>query len=358
MDFKEASIEERKIYYGKEWKEKDVPEFIVKRITEREFAFDHDGTGYNDRYKEFNDLSSFSKFMLWKAPYAVCTSVSFYKYPSKREGWDATSELVFDIDAKDLQVKSCECPKGKVCEKCLEDAKEIAITIGSTLKNDLGANKIHFVYSGRGYHIRVLDEEIMKIQRRSEIVEYVTGSKRPKEPPKPQKKNKSTNKIMDFNKKIEDPSHIGMFLSYGYPAIYRKMFSLTFLKLKKSNFLINDLSDTSNSNPQYLFSEKNIETILSNKKTIVDSLNEKNRKFLNIVYGETDKENKNELLDFIQKINASLVDGKVTVDVKRILRLPSTLHSKVSMKCVEIKNIDNFDPLKHAVPKFAYERKD
>ncbi|KYC44441.1 MAG: DNA primase small subunit PriS [Candidatus Methanofastidiosum methylothiophilum] len=60
----------------------------------------------------------------------------------------------------------------------------------------------------------------------------------------------------------------------------------------------------------------------------------------------------------IEQINASLVDGKVTVDVKRILRLPSTLHSKVSMKCVEIKNIENFDPLKYAVPKFVLERKD
>ena len=53
MDFKEASLRERRIYYHEEWKEKDVPEFIIERIKEREFAFDHDGNGYNDRYKGF-----------------------------------------------------------------------------------------------------------------------------------------------------------------------------------------------------------------------------------------------------------------------------------------------------------------
>ena len=28
------------------------------------------------------------------------------------------------------------------------------------------------------------------------------------------------------------------------------------------------------------------------------------------------------------------------------------------MKCVEVKNPETFDPFKHAVPKFVYERKD
>ena len=58
------------------------------------------------------------------------------------------------------------------------------------------------------------------------------------------------------------------------------------------------------------------------------------------------------------KVNLATLDAKVTIDWKRILRLPSSLHSKVSMKCVEVKNPETFDPFKHAVPKFVYERKD
>jgi DNA primase small subunit len=58
----------------------------------------------------------------------------------------------------------------------------------------------------------------------------------------------------------------------------------------------------------------------------------------------------------LAKVNLSTIDAKVSIDLKRILRLPSSLHSKVSMKCMEVKNRENFDPLKSAVPKFVYER--
>ena len=53
----------------------------------------------------------------------------------------------------------------------------------------------------------------------------------------------------------------------------------------------------------------------------------------------------------------NITDTKVSIDLKRILRFPSTLHSKVSMKSTLIKNIETFDPFDDAVPKFVYERK-
>lgn len=312
MDFKEASLRERKIYYHEEWKEKDVPGFIVERIKEREFAFDHDGNGYNDRYKGFDDVNLFSDFLIKNFPYAVCTSVSYYSKPKNREDWKG-AELVFDIDAKDLIVKTCECKAGYVCEKCLSEAKEIVLKIRDTLISDLGIKRLFLVYSGRGYHLRAVDKEILSLERRSEILEYVTGSKRPNE----------------------------LFLFNSYPAVYRKMFTLTFAKMTEKDFPFN----------------KNItDTILSEKENIISKLNAYHVDFLTI-RGIGDK-TKNDFLSLIEQINSSLVDGKVTVDVKRILRLPSTLHSKVSMKCVEIKNIETFDPLKQAVPKFVHERKD
>ena len=46
----------------------------------------------------------------------------------------------------------------------------------------------------------------------------------------------------------------------------------------------------------------------------------------------------------------------VTIDTKRILRLPSSLHYKVSMKCMALKNIETFDPFSKAVPRFVDER--
>ena len=65
-----------------------------------------------------------------------------------------------------------------------------------------------------------------------------------------------------------------------------------------------------------------------------------------------------DMVNAMARVNLATIDAKVTIDLKRILRLPSSLHSKVSMKCVEVKNPETFDPFKHAVPKFVYERKD
>ncbi len=64
------------------------------------------------------------------------------------------------------------------------------------------------------------------------------------------------------------------------------------------------------------------------------------------------------LMKAIANLNMGLVDAKVSIDLKRILRLPSSLHSMVGMKCMEVKNIESFDPFRDAVPKFVYERSD
>jgi DNA primase catalytic subunit len=58
------------------------------------------------------------------------------------------------------------------------------------------------------------------------------------------------------------------------------------------------------------------------------------------------------LLQEIAELNAESVDGKCTIDIKRILRLPTSLHSKVSMICTVVDNWETFDPLRHAVPSF------
>jgi DNA primase small subunit len=60
------------------------------------------------------------------------------------------------------------------------------------------------------------------------------------------------------------------------------------------------------------------------------------------------------LLKFLARVNSEFTDGKVTVDTKRILRLPSSLHSGVSMKCILVKNLDTFK-FEDAAPRFLLE---
>ena len=74
-----------------------------------------------------------------------------------------------------------------------------------------------------------------------------------------------------------------------------------------------------------------------------------------LVRGEIRPTRYDKLLIKIANIHKGLCDTKVSIDTKRILRLPSTLHYKVRMKCTTIKDIENFDPFDSAMPKFVLE---
>lgn len=324
--FESATLEERRRYYREQWKVQDLPEFIKDDLNKREFGFDHLGKGPNDRYKVFKNMEQLRKFLRYRSPFAVYCSVAFYKKPWKRSEW-LKSELVFDVDAKDLPVRSCNC--SSVCEICLDEALQIVSSILDTLKGDLGLKNIHVIYSGRGYHIRVLDPQVMQLNSevRSQVLKYVCGAFNPK------------NRYYLDSVPGKEPYELEHFIiPLGYPAVFTQRMKYVILHLK---------------------GDEKIEHL--NPPLIKDLI--KNRYFL-----ERDEwglfKNKigpfryRKLVEGISKLNMGLVDAKVSIDLKRILRLPSSLHSKVSMVCMEVKDLEKFDPLKKAVPKFVMERKE
>lgn len=321
--FSKATFKERRQYYREEWSTKDMPDFILKDLKKREFGFDHNGKGPNDRYKVFRGRESLKKFLRYKAPFAAYISVAFYNNPRRREDWQK-AEYIFDVDAKDIPIRSCQCDG--VCEVCLGQALEIVNSLIDTLQDDLGLNNIHLVYSGRGYHIRILDEEMMTSgsELRSEVLKYVAGAEVPKS--------------NFFNPDISNKSF--NFEHFSIPVGYSKIFT-----------------DKLKYNIQHLVGNEELDEI--NPKLMKDII--KYRHHLdndNWGYFKRDigpRRYKN-LTEAMARVNLSTIDAKVSIDLKRILRLPSSLHSKVSMKCMEVKNRETFDPLQEAVPKFVEER--
>ena len=322
--FSKATIKERRQYYREEWDPKDLPEFISTDIKKREFGFDHNGRGPNDRYKVFSNTESLRKFLRYKAPFAAYISVAFYNNPRRREDW-LKAEYIFDVDAKDIPIRSCQCDG--VCEICLGEALEIVNRLIDTLEGDLGLKNIHLIYSGRGYHIRILDEEMMlaNSELRSEVLKYVAGAEVPKS--------------QFINSEISNQSF--NFEHFSIPIGYSKIFT------DKVKF--------------------NVQHLVGNEK--LDGINPKLMKDIIAARHHLDNDNwglfkkdigprryKN-LVEAMARVNLATIDAKVSIDLKRILRLPSSLHSKVSMKCMEVKNRETFDPFDKAVPKFVYERK-
>ncbi|OED30867.1 DNA primase catalytic subunit PriS [Methanosphaera sp. WGK6] len=317
-----ATNYERKRFYKEEWNVKQVPDFIIDSLTSREFGFDHYGQGPNDRYKIFPDALRLKRFMKVKQPFAAYCSVAFYDKPKQRKGWKQ-SELVFDVDAKDVPIRTCDCKEGEVCDKCLNQAKDIVLMIKDVLKEDLGLKNINMIYSGRGYHVRVLDESVMTSSSdlRGQIVQYVIGAKEP-----------------DLSNSMGFTNLQHFIIPYGYSKNFTKWSKYTILHLNEKSKLDN-----------------------VNVKLLKDTL--KFRYFLEddqwgMFRGNIGPIRFNKLISAVARTNMSITDTKVSIDLKRILRLPSTLHSKVSMKSTLIKNIETFDPFDDAVPQFVYERKD
>ncbi|TDA35974.1 MAG: DNA primase catalytic subunit PriS, partial [Hadesarchaea archaeon] len=303
-----ATPEERKRFYQEEWNKHEIPDFIQQTLSLREFGFDPDGSGPNQRYRQFFTLEQLSSYLKSNFPFSVYVSVALYEQPSRRAGW-IKSELAFDVDAKDLPVKPCSCGQGEVCECCLEEARRVVMLLSDVLSSDLGLRDLRFSYSGRGFHLRVLDEAVSKLEQneRAQLVSYVTGS--------------------------VIPTDLSFVL--GYSKVFREFAARTLERLSEEKL-------------KEVF-PKLAQRIQEKKREVLEALRRGRREEIKRLVGKEEK-----LLEFLAKLNAGWVDGRVTVDVKRILRLPSTLHSGVSMKCVPIRDIENFS-LDQAIPKFILE---
>nr|AAC27713.1 primase small subunit homolog [thermophilic archaeon 'Bonch-Osmolovskaya'] len=336
--FREATKEERAKYYRGEWSAKRLPEFIVETLENREFGFDHTGEGPSDRKNVFLDVRDLEDYMKATAPYAVYSSVALYEEPREMEGW-LGAELVFDIDAKDLPLRRCQHihEHGKVCPICLEDAKELARDTLIVLKEDFGFESVHVIYSGRGYHIRVLDDWRWPSdgKAREKILAYVSAAEE-----LDYKKDVQSNKIM---------------LSSGYYRVFRIRFGY-FLKRISENHLRN-----------FGLSEKQIKDVLENIDKIYNDF-VLNAKSPNIAFPSSlrrppkkglHKSGLMILLNSSSTFSKAYFDGRVTVDVKRILRLPSSLHSKVGFITTYIGpdegKLERFNPFEDAVPRFRRE---
>ena len=320
-----SSLAERRIYYREEWSDKDLPDFIADGITKREFGFDHLGHGPNDRYKVFKGTDTLRRFLRYKTPFAAYISVAYYQNPRKRGGWEK-AEYIFDIDAKDLPIRSCNCDG--VCEICLGEALERVNIMLDTLKGDLGLKNIHLIYSGRGFHIRILDPVMMAADSdlRAEVLKYVAGA----EVPRAEYPNVVPGaKPLNFE-------HFS--IPIAYPAVFTNKVKYNILHLRGDEQI-------DGINPRLL------KDMIKHRDYLVD---DKWGAFKERIGPRRYKD----MVNAMARVNLATIDAKVTIDLKRILRLPSSLHSKVSMKCVEVKNPETFDPFKEAVPKFVYERKD
>jgi len=318
---------------------------LPDRFGKREFAFVLFGGKGMLRHISFGRKQEIEKFLAERVPTHVYYSTAFYQKPdapSMKEKLWMGAELIFDLDSDHLP----NAEKVSYQNQLLMVKKEFLKLVNDFLLNDFGFEEenIELYFSGgRGYHCHVKDSTIFHLDsnERREIVDYITGR--------------------DLRESILFREHVTSTITIRG----RQVPNLKTLKMPKpiepgwrgriSRGIIELVDEIKSSNDplkklqEYGVKSKDAEKLLSDfSDERIDRIREGNldqsktiRKFfLNSALRKT-----------AVSMGAGETDEPVTCDVKRLIRLPSSLHGKTGFKVTKIKldELDEFDPLRDAV---------
>lgn len=342
-DSSQKSLEFLKNKFQEYYKQSNIE--LPDRFSRREYAFLLFGGKGMIRHLSFHKKKDLLTYLEENSPQHAYYSSAYYQTPDASTMQDKHwmgAELIFDLDSDHLE----NAEKMSYSEQLQTVKGEFEKLIKEFLLGDFGFNKkyIELYFSGgRGYHCHVKDPAIFDLDssERREIVDYITGrdlrdfiifrehitgkkrygrhyfpSGKSLKMPTPDQtgwKGRISRGIIDIVNEIRRSDHPKKSLqAYG-------------VKNKDAEKLVNELSEDRVSRIK--------DGLLDQSKTI-------RKFFLN-----------NALRKTAVILSAGETDEPVTCDIKRLIRLPFSLHGKTGLKVVKI-NIDgltDFDPLRDAV---------
>lgn len=183
MTFDEEQLrEDLKLFYS-EYFDRTLLDliFVSKPFGTREFAVLRMDFNSWVRNRSFENIEVLLEYLTLYPAKGVYIG-ALYDEPLTREKsihntkW-VGRELLFDLDMDAYDpVRTCDCTGRKVCEICWVHMQEAALIIDDTLRIDFGFEKLVWVYTGgRGYHCWVLDDSTFALTRdqRVAIVSYM-----------------------------------------------------------------------------------------------------------------------------------------------------------------------------------------
>ena len=296
---------------------------VLPDSSKREFGYQKFGSGMI-RHLEVKNDNDLRVFLMQNNPADVYCSNAYYSFPTadmKDKDFQG-ADLIFDIDAKDLNLpcrrqhtcaicQDCkhvyqdelvctECKSAKsstisiACKDCIYAAKDETRKLLNLLHNDLGIDRkdIQVYFSGNeGFHVHAYDVSYKKMEskERGDLVDYIM-----------------------FRGFTPD--------SFGFKKS----------NPKKSNFPDPGEKDWSERVAKYLFSSKKEKSKIS-KQLIKDGYNSLQKKF-----------------DYLTHEIGIKIDANVTSDIHRIFRFPNSLNSKSGLVKSRCDDLINFDPYKDA----------
>ncbi|ABL78026.1 DNA primase small subunit [Thermofilum pendens Hrk 5] len=302
-------------------------------LSKREFAFSMFNSTSMIRHLSFSTREELDDYIRVNVPQHAYYSSAYYQYPSAQEmgekGW-LGADLVFDIDVdhiptpcKDLhdrwRCQDCgaegwgftkKCPScGSerlewskwVCSTCINVAREEMIKLVEILEDDFGFDRaeMRVAFSGhRGFHLHVESEAVKDLDQdaRREITDYVRGI----------------------------GIDVKLYLKPAGKSLYTYKYSAT-------------SPGWAGRIAKYLL----LRLLQAGENGELESLS--------MEYEQWEKTIKEAVSELSVK-----VDEKVTIDTKRLIRLPGSLHGKTGLKVFsmsvnELENLDSDSILKRAI---------
>src|SRR5437867_1414077 len=338
----------RRHYEGSEM---DLP----PRFARREFGFMFWEAGMMQRHQSFKSGEALRDFLSRRTPMHVYYSSAYYERPGaptmEEKEW-LGADLVFDLDADHI-----ERVKGMPYEAMLEEVKsEIIKIVDQYLLADFGLEPESLLITfsgGRGYHIHVRDPRVWELQshERREIVDYITGTELdadglfrriPLELKRFQ--DKASVKYRHAMPRPDDPGWPGR-LSRGVVAFAER------LEGTPRDDAVRELAAVEGVGPK--MADEIYDALFAARGGV--------RGIDKVRRGDMDIFPSDRYLEAFRKIfippavdlGKRETDEPVTSDIKRLIRMPHSLHGKTGLRVVPMarEGLESFRPLRDAVPK-------
>ncbi len=261
---------------------------MPREFKKREFAFVPFETLPDfvmHRHISFTSKDEFKAYILSKIPAHIYYSSAYYERPDV-DKMEKKGWLGADLI---FDIDADHLPiKTRSFEKALNIAKREAKKLILILRKDFGVEDYEVFFSGgRGYHVHVHDEEFLTLNsaERREIVDYILLNS-----PKLDMKSNAYRRVLAYVKK-----------KLARNKELREKFEISIEELRG------------------------------------EMMTKRLKKAFNYLKDEA-----------LAKLRV-YIDAPVTADVKRLIRLPGSLHGKTGLKVTRVEDIDKFDPLRDAV---------
>ncbi|MDI6810313.1 MAG: DNA primase catalytic subunit PriS [archaeon] len=296
------------------------------------------------RHKSFTTNDDVVSYLRDNAPAHAYYSSALYQYPAAdmvKKGLIG-ADLIFDLDADHI-ISEAEFKRYSY-EEVLERVKEETVKLIDFLINDFGfcEEDIELVFSGsRGYHIHIKTDEVRGLgsRERREIVDYVmaTGLDMDIFKVKDLKKEKLSGEKLKIGFLLR-PEGWGKRLLKG---LIDFLHEIAEMEEERAIEVVKNAGEMERKKAEEIIRIAKDETVMNRiERGLIPE-------FVKPIWEGITKT----VTNAVRVKSADRVDEPVTADIKRLIRLPTSLHGKSSLevKPLRIETFNEFDPVEDAV---------